>query len=200
MRWGGPIPPCAATCATRATLLAELNVLTRCDCTTRNEKQGGPAVAADGRSRGAHRRAGRGGGAGGDPPAARRQRGDARSSACPPGRVIGEAMNFLLESASTRACSATTRSVGACSTGGQARQRHLTEPAEHPQRPRSVDRSVVRVESQADQAADRRHVRRRVAARPGRHRVGDAGGGRRRTVVGTDPTLDTRGCPSSRSA
>ncbi len=33
------LAPCAATCATPADLLEELNVLTRCDCTTRNEKK-----------------------------------------------------------------------------------------------------------------------------------------------------------------
>ena len=32
-------PPCGATCATPAPLLNELNVLTRCDCTTRNERK-----------------------------------------------------------------------------------------------------------------------------------------------------------------
>ena len=37
--------PCAATCATPATLLDELNELTRCDCTTRNERKAEAAGA-----------------------------------------------------------------------------------------------------------------------------------------------------------
>ena len=38
-RWGGPMRRCAGTSATPDDLLAELNVLTRCDCTTRNERK-----------------------------------------------------------------------------------------------------------------------------------------------------------------
>ena len=40
-------------------LLDELNVLTRCDCTTRDERKAARLSQADGRARGAHRRAGR---------------------------------------------------------------------------------------------------------------------------------------------
>ena len=38
-------------------LLDELNELTRCDCTTRNERKAAQLSRADGRARGAHRRA-----------------------------------------------------------------------------------------------------------------------------------------------
>ena len=57
-------------------LLDDLNHLTRCDCTTRNQKKAAALVAAHGRARGAHRRAARAGGAGAHPPAARRPPGD----------------------------------------------------------------------------------------------------------------------------
>ena len=40
-------------------LLNELNVLTRCDCTTRNARKAAELSQADGRPRAAHRRAGR---------------------------------------------------------------------------------------------------------------------------------------------
>ena len=58
--------------------------------------QGGPAVPADGRAGGAHRRARRAGGAGGDPSRARRPAGDGapRHRAGP---LVGEALAFLLE-------------------------------------------------------------------------------------------------------
>ena len=48
-------------------LLDELNELTRCDCTTRNEQAGATPGAPDGRARGAHRGAAAGGGAGQHP-------------------------------------------------------------------------------------------------------------------------------------
>ena len=57
-------------------LLNELNVLTRCDCTTRNARKAAELAQAHGRSRAAHRRARRGRGAGGDPARARRRGGD----------------------------------------------------------------------------------------------------------------------------
>ena len=38
-RWAGPTRRCAATSRDAGDLLAELNVLTRCDCTTRNESK-----------------------------------------------------------------------------------------------------------------------------------------------------------------
>ena len=57
-------------------LLDELIVLTRCDCTTRNERRAGAAGAAHGRAGGADRRAGRGGGAARHPARPRRQRRD----------------------------------------------------------------------------------------------------------------------------
>ena len=44
-------------------LLGELNVLTRCDCTTRNERKAAMLAAAHGRAGGPHRRAGGAGGA-----------------------------------------------------------------------------------------------------------------------------------------
>ncbi len=61
-------------------LLAELNVLTRCDCTTRNEKKAVRLVEADGRTRGAHRRARGGRGTGGAAARTRRQRRDGSTS------------------------------------------------------------------------------------------------------------------------
>ena len=59
----GPTAPCAATSATPAPLLDELNELTRCDCTTRNERKARQLAGAHGRARGAHRRAARARGA-----------------------------------------------------------------------------------------------------------------------------------------
>ena len=38
-RWAGPTARCAASCATPATMLDELIELTRCDCTTRNQRK-----------------------------------------------------------------------------------------------------------------------------------------------------------------
>ena len=60
-------------------------------------EEGGPAVAADGRSRSAHRRAGGGRGTGGDPPRTRRQRRDGDPRRAARDGSIGEAMNFLLD-------------------------------------------------------------------------------------------------------
>ena len=62
-------------------LLDELNHLQRCDCTTRNQNRARALAAADGRARGADRRAARAGGARRDPAAARRPSGDGRTSA-----------------------------------------------------------------------------------------------------------------------
>ena len=78
-------------------LLDELNHLQRCDCTTRNQNAGARARAPDGRARGAHRRAARAGGARRHPPAARRPPGDGVPRRRSPGRVVGEALDFLLE-------------------------------------------------------------------------------------------------------
>ena len=55
-------------------LLDELNELTRCDCTTRNERRARMLAAPHGRARGAHRRAARAGGAGRHPARPRRRR------------------------------------------------------------------------------------------------------------------------------
>ena len=52
-RWAGPTRRCAATCATPAPLLDDLNHLQRCDCTTRNQNRARRAGAAHGRARGA---------------------------------------------------------------------------------------------------------------------------------------------------
>ena len=78
-------------------LLDQLNELQRCDCTTRNERKAARARAADGRARGAHREARSRGGAEGDPAAARRPPGDGVPRRSSPGRVVGEALDFLLE-------------------------------------------------------------------------------------------------------
>ncbi len=69
-------------------LLTELNVLTRCDCTTRNERKAAMLSQADGRARTAHRRARRARGAGVDPARAGRRTGDGapRNRARPDGR------------------------------------------------------------------------------------------------------------------
>ena len=78
-------------------LLDELNHLQRCDCTTRNQNRARALAAAHGRARGAHRRAARAGGARRHPAAARRPAGDGATSGSKPGRVVGEALDFLLE-------------------------------------------------------------------------------------------------------
>ena len=57
-------------------LLDELIVLTRCDCTTRNEKKAAGPVPPHGRARGPHRRAGRRGGAARPASGSRRPPGD----------------------------------------------------------------------------------------------------------------------------
>ena len=78
-------------------LLDDLNELTRCDCTTRDARKAARARPAHGRARGAHRRAA----------------ASARSSrkirpaldgnqvmkflGVPPGPIVGEALDFLLE-------------------------------------------------------------------------------------------------------
>jgi poly(A) polymerase len=76
-------------------LLNELNVLTRCDCTTRNERKA-RTLSSDGRARGAHRGARRRGGAGLDPARARRTSGDGASRGAARS-VVGDALDALLE-------------------------------------------------------------------------------------------------------
>ena len=165
-------------------LLAELNVLTRCDCTTRNETQGGPAVAADGRARRAHRRAGRGRGAGGDPTRARRQRGDASSSTSAAGRVVGEAMNFLLEIRLDEGV-----------LGDDEIRRRLLDwwRASAARLTASAAGGVSRLPCTVSAGGSRRSAARAAGGcSSGRHRVGGT------SVV--DPcTTDTGGVPSSRS-
>ena len=78
-------------------LLAELNVLTRCDCTTRNERKAAMLRRRMDELEAAHRRAGRG---------RRSWRRSGPSSTAtqvmeqlgmPPGPLVGEALTFLLE-------------------------------------------------------------------------------------------------------
>jgi poly(A) polymerase len=76
-------------------LLVELNVLTRCDCTTRNERKA-LMLRSAWTSSSAHRRAGRARGAGLDPPGARRTQVMAQLG-IGPGPLVGKALAFLLE-------------------------------------------------------------------------------------------------------
>ncbi len=78
-------------------LLDDLNELTRCDCTTRNERKARMLAARMDALEAPHRRAARARGAGRHPARPRRQPGDGRCSACGPGRVVGEALDMLLE-------------------------------------------------------------------------------------------------------
>ena len=77
-------------------LLDELNVLTRCDCTTRNERKAQELSAAHGRARGRIAELARAGGARGDASRARRPRGHGAPRARP-GPDVGAALDFLLE-------------------------------------------------------------------------------------------------------
>ena len=78
-------------------LLPELIELTRCDCTTRNERKARQLAQPHGRARGAHRRAGRGQ----EELAALRPDLDGRQVmdhlGIEPGRAVGQALDFLLE-------------------------------------------------------------------------------------------------------
>ena len=95
-RWAGPTRAVRRYVRDAGDLLAELNVLTRCDCTTRNERKAALLVAAHGRARGPHRRARANGGAGVDPAGARRNAGDG-AARIGPGPAVGKALAFLLE-------------------------------------------------------------------------------------------------------
>ena len=77
--------------------LDELIELTRCDCTTRNERKARTLRTPHGRARGAHRRARGAGGARRHPARPRRHARSWTGSACRPGPVVGEALAFLLE-------------------------------------------------------------------------------------------------------
>ena len=82
-RASGPTRPCAATSATPAPELERLHVLTRADCTTRNQRKADRLRRTLRPARGADRRARRAGGARRDPPRPRRQpdHGDPRRRA-----------------------------------------------------------------------------------------------------------------------
>ena len=119
-RWAGPTRRCAATSATPATLLDELNELTRCDCTTRNERKAAQLSrrmdeleARIAELRGARRscaaiRPELDGNAGDGAPRRRPRAGRRRGAGASCSR-----------SASTRARSATTRRCAASTSGGR---------------------------------------------------------------------------------
>ena len=90
------LAPCAATSATPGQLLDRLHKLTRADCTTRNKRKAAALAAHLRRARGAHRRL-----AEQEELAKIRPELDGneirRSSASPPGPVVGQAYKFLLE-------------------------------------------------------------------------------------------------------
>ena len=78
-------------------LLDELNHLQRCDCTTRNQNRARALARRMDELEARIADAARAGGARLDPPAARRSAGDGVPRASSPGRVVGEALDFLLE-------------------------------------------------------------------------------------------------------
>ncbi len=94
--WAGPMPPCAASPATRGALLDELIVLTRCDCTTRNERKAAQLAQRMDELEARIAELRRRGGAAGA--AARPRRGGRDGpSRHPPGPAVGEALAYLLE-------------------------------------------------------------------------------------------------------
>ena len=82
--WAGPTAPCAATCATPAPLLDELNELTRCDCTTRNQRKARALGRRMDELEARIAELAERGGAGRHPPRPRRPPGDGAASACRP--------------------------------------------------------------------------------------------------------------------
>ena len=116
-------------------LLDELNELTRCDCTTRNERKAKHAGRPHGRPRGAHRRAPRAGGAGVDPARPRRPGRDG-----PPRRRAGarwwaRRSRCCSRPAWRRAPWAMTRPTAASTRGGPSATR--AEPFPRTRAPRA---------------------------------------------------------------
>ena len=99
--------------------LARLNELTRCDCTTRNARRAEELCRADGRARGAHRRAARARGARRDAPRARRRSRSWPGSASLRAATSARRSRSCSTCASTRGCSVPKRLGDASTPGGR---------------------------------------------------------------------------------